>query len=425
MMAATTVELRFRGTGVVRHSWLLASAVLAVAATLALGCARPIDLANSHSPDSELAALVDSDAARRLLADLLARRAADARLPATSGSSPLADLASSEPQVGRIVADSRLPDQAFLKKLADRTSLDFAALVFARALSAEPRSRTVQAAFDRFLQEGPERSADALRRPSGFPYTLLFAPSWLYKSHPENGSDFANQRRILDTLGIRNRLIESGESDSVEDNAAVIVRAIQETGCGDGPIVLVSASKSGAEAAAALSGLTSKDAACVAAWINIAGSLRGTPLADSALRVPVRWLTRGIFFVSGWSWDALESLETERSRRRLETLRLPPTITVLNVVAVPVSGSVGYQVYAGYQVLSSHGPNDGVVLLADTVWPGGVNVVALGADHLFARWRENTYILAMLRALDLAIRSHDPQPDPTITAEHTPAKPTP
>src|SRR5215475_13782118 len=120
--------------------------VLALAVTLALGCARPIDLIHSDSPDSELAALVDSDAARRLLVDVLARRAADARL-----------LVATQPRVGD--AD-QLPDQAFLKKLADRTSMDFAALVFARALAAEPRSRAVQAAFDRFLQEGAERSSN-------------------------------------------------------------------------------------------------------------------------------------------------------------------------------------------------------------------------------------------------------------------------
>jgi len=410
---------------VFRHSWLAASAVVALAATLTLGCARPIDLVNHDSPDSELAALVDSDAARRLLADVLARRSADARLAAAAGAAHLTELASSEPQLGGVGVDVRLPDQALLKKLADKTSMDFAALVFARTLAAEPRSRAVQAAFDRFLREGSERSADALRRPRAFPYTLLFAPSWLYKSHPENGSDFANQRRILEALGVRNHLIESGESDSVEDNAAVIVRAIRETGCEDGPIVVVSASKSGAEAALALSGLTSDEAACVAAWINIAGALRGTPLADSALRVPVRWLARGIFFLSGWSWDALESLETERRRHRLETLRLPETITVLNVVAVPVSGSVGYQVYPGYQVLRSRGPNDGVVLLADTVWPGGVNVVALGADHLFARWREDAYILAMLRALDIAIRGLGPNREPAFTAAEAPATPSP
>lgn len=53
-----------------RDPWPAATAVLVFAATLTLGCARPIALAHSGSPDSELAALVDSVAARRLLADL-------------------------------------------------------------------------------------------------------------------------------------------------------------------------------------------------------------------------------------------------------------------------------------------------------------------------------------------------------------------
>jgi hypothetical protein len=393
-----------------RASWWVRAAMLAFVAILVFGCARPIDLMNSDSPDSELAALVDSDAARRLLADLLARRSADARAPGAAASSHLTDLASSDPQLEGVTEPAaRLPDQAFLKKLAGRTSMDFAALVFARALTTDSRSRIAQATFDRFLQEGPDRSVAALGRPGAFPYTVVFSPSWLYKSHPETGSDFASQRRLLDKLGIRNRMAESGESDSVEDNAAAIIRTLRETGCDGGPVVLVSDSKSGAEAVKALAGLTPEEAACVVAWINIAGALRGTPLADSGLRIPVKWIARGIFWLSGWSWDGVESLETTHSRQRLETLRLAETITVLNIVAVPVSGSVGYQVLWGYHVLTSHGPNDGVVLLADTVWPGGINIVGLGADHLLARWRDDAYMLAMLRTLDATIRNCGPK----------------
>ena len=57
------------------------------------------------------------------------------------------------------------------------------------------------------------------------------------------------------------------------------------------------------------------------------------------------------------------------------------------------------------------------MLLADTVWPAGINIVALGADHLFARWREEAYALAMLRAVDVAIRIYGPTPGPAVTAE--------
>ena len=381
------------------------------AVVLTLGCARPIDLSTPGRPESELAALVDSEAARRLLADLLARYDLDPRLAALPTTTPNGadDLQDTDTR--------RFPDQVQLRRLGEEVSMDFAALAFAQALLADPKSRSVQTAFDRFLRGGVELSAAALQRPRAFPYTMLFAPSWLYRSHPEAGSDFAAQRQLLGRLGIPTQLVASGESDSVEDNAAAIVAAVRAMDLPRGRIILVSASKSGAEAALALSQLTPEESARVAAWVNIAGALRGTPLADATLRAPARWIARGIFWVSRWDWAGLASLATEPSRRRLAGRQLPGSITVLNVVAVPVSGSVGFQVFAGYQMLISDGPNDGVVLLADTVWPGGVNLVALGADHLFAKWRDDEYTLALLRAVDVAVRFHGRSPEPSVAAE--------
>jgi hypothetical protein len=385
--------------------------LIALAAVLlTLGCSRPIDLSTPGRPESELIALVDSEPARRLLADLLAHYDLDPRvaaLPAVqNGAGELQDTDA-----------RRLPDQAQLRRLGEEVSMDFAALAFARALLADPKSRGVQTAFEDFLRGGIERSAAALRRPRAFPYTVVFAPSWLYRSHPETGSDFGAQRQLLARLGIPTKLVASGESDSVEDNAAAIAAAVRAMDIPRGRIILVSASKSGAEALLALSQLTPQESARVAAWVNIAGALRGTPLADKTLRAPARWLARGIFWASRWDWAGLTSLATEPRRQRMDGLQLPGSITVLNVVAVPVSGSVTYQVFSGYQVLISEGPNDGVVLLADTVWPGGVNLVALGADHLFAKWREDDYTLALLRAVDVAVRSYGAAPEPSVAAE--------
>lgn len=390
----------------------ITSLVLALAVAFSLGCARQTDLGIGDTPDSELLGLVDSDAARQLLGELLARRATGPRAGAASPTLVAHVGVASEPLEG-----PRLPDQAQLRALGREVSMDFGALVYAKALLADSRSQAVQAAFDRFVREGPERSALALRRPRAFPYTLLFAPAWLYKSHPETGSDFAFQRAIVDGLSLSSRLIPAGQSESVEANAAIIADSIRSIGCDGGPLVLVSASKSGAEVALALTGLTPAESACVVAWVNIAGAIGGTPLADAALRPPVRWMARGIFWVSGWNWDALESLATGPSRRRLEGRRMPDTITVVNIVAVPVSGSVGFQVYGGYQVLESHGPNDGVVLLADTVWPNGINLVAFGADHIFSRWRDEAHVLAMLRALDVAVRRYGSTPEPSFALE--------
>lgn len=147
------------------------------AVVLALGCARPVDLSTPGRPESELATLVDSEPARRLLADLLAHYDLDPRLAALPAAQNGSD--DHEPRA------RRLPDQARLRQLGQEVSMDFAALAFAQALLADPKSRGVQTAFDRFLRGGIERSAAALQRPSAFPYTVLFAPSWLYRSHPE------------------------------------------------------------------------------------------------------------------------------------------------------------------------------------------------------------------------------------------------
>src|SRR5438132_12985717 len=140
----------------------LAATAIALAVVLALGCARHSDLVIGDTPDSDLAGMVDSDAARQLLAELLARRSAGAR--STAGTTPdtrLAHLAGA----GEPMEISRLPDQARLRELGREVSMDVGALVFAKALGADPKSQAVQAAFDRFLREGPERSAEALKRP--------------------------------------------------------------------------------------------------------------------------------------------------------------------------------------------------------------------------------------------------------------------
>ncbi|MGH2393576.1 MAG: hypothetical protein ACRDGH_08795 [Candidatus Limnocylindria bacterium] len=373
--------------------------VLVVVTLLVLGCAgRRLELVPSEQAGSHLGTLVDSEPARRLLVDFLARRSRDQHLTASLVGGGNADPA----------ADLRgLPDQARLRELAEEVSTDFAALAFARAIGADERSRAVQAAFDDYLRDSAARSEEALRQPGAFPYTVLFAPAWLYRSHPEVGADFARQRQLLQQLGIPHRLIPNPESASVEDNAAAIAETVREIGCSEGALILVSTSKSGAEVALALSRLLApEETACVAGWLNSGGALSGTPLADAALRPPASWFANLVLWFRGWDRAGLISMATGPSRERLDGARLPASIAVVNLVAVPMSGTVGGTLYGGYRVLRRYGPNDGVVLLADTVWPGGANLVALGSDHLFAALQEDNVGLALLRAVDAAVRLH-------------------
>ena len=382
---------------------------LALAALLAFGCATHARwqgvLADPEGGD--LAALVDSERARLLLAEILQRgpvganfvAQAQAALPGEPGS------AGSDASAG----DGGLPDAARLLELGQEVSVDFAALTFARAIGADPTSRTVQAVFDRFLHDSPDRAEEALREHEGFPYTVLFAPAWSYRSNRASGADFARQRRLLDRLGIDNRLVATDESGAVEDNASTIAAAVREASRGRRRVIVVSASKSSAEVALALARVATDESAGVAGWLNVAGALRGSPLADAALRPPASWIMRLVFWLADWSWAGVTSMATSASRARLVTAQLPASIAVVNLVAVTVSGTVGSRVFFGYQILREHGPNDGVVLLADTVWPGGANLVALGADHLFSSRQWDAHDVALLRAVDFAVRRHRSQ----------------
>ena len=401
------MRLAFRAAFETRNRAVL----LAVAALLATGCAGRAHIVQDGLPPKELEALVDSDSARDLLADLLARQSVDPHLTALAphgGPGEVVQESTAAPEA----------DQARLRTLSEEVSLDFAALSFARALSANGASREAQASFHRFLTEGVADAEQSLRRPGAFPYTVLFAPSWMYHDHPETGADFAHQRRLLDRLGVDHRLIASRQDASVEDNAAAIADAVRAASRESKSLIVVSASKSGAETALALSRvLTPEEAAGVVAWINIVGALGGSPLADTALRPPTSWIARSVFWLRGWDWAGMVSMGTEASRERLRGARMPASIVVINVVAVPLSGTVGATVWWGYKMLRRHGPNDGAVLLADTVWPGGVNIVAIGPDHLFAPREDDAHGLAMLRAIAAAIQlrslTSTAQPEPT------------
>jgi hypothetical protein len=376
------------------------------------GCAGRAHVIPSDLRPTDLDELVDSTAARGLLSDLLARQSLDPTLTARAPDDRVPDAV----RTPDIAAPAVLPEQQALRELAEEVSLDFAALSFARAISADGTSRAVQAAFNRALTDGPARSEQALRAPDSFPYTVLFAPSWMYRSHPETGADFAFQRRLLDRLGIPHALIASRESASVENNAVAIAEAVRGLGPDGDGIILVSASKSGAEVALALSRVLSpEESARVVAWVNIVGALAGSPLADSALRAPMSWLARAVFWVRGWDFTGLASLATAPSRARLRGGRMPDSIAVINVVAVPTSRTVGFKVWSGYRLLRRHGPNDGVVLLADTVWPGGINLVSIGPDHLFSPREDDAFGLALLRAIDAAVRLPRPTPSRAAT----------
>ena len=280
-------------------------------------------------------------------------------------------------------------------------SPDLATLMFVAHLSSQESNVRLQARvakeFEAIVErEKPTRSDDA------FPasYVILFAPGWLYRSDPGTGADFRQQRHVLDRMGVQTVLVETEESGSVERNAAIIAEEIVRRREKEEDVILVSTSKSGAEAALALGNyLTPAQTLHVRAWVNVGGVIQGTPLVDRVTRWPQRWVSRLYFWWKDWDFAGLESMATDVRRGRDERVRIPDDLVVVNYMAVPLSGDVSGGVRSRYEALRAFGPNDGLTLLVDEIIPGSVTVFELGIDHLFRHPDIEWKTVALFRAV--------------------------
>ncbi len=278
------------------------------------------------------------------------------------------------------------PDRGALQRIAEEYSHDVATIVFAHQILAQEPNRRMQALYLKnlaWIRAAPELAGRGIARAAAG-YTFVFAPAWLYRSHPWNGADFRRPRQLLEAHGIETRLLELAEDGVVEENAAQIAAALQEPGTPGRKRIIVSTSKSGAEVALALGGLLGrKPLSDVAAWINIGGVIRGTPLADMGLTSWRGSLARAWFSLQGWNWAAVESLATPVRRARFAGLRFPEQLLVVNFIGAPLSGDMTLYSRPGYALLREFGPNDGATLLADQIVPGSLTVLQPGADHYF------------------------------------------
>lgn len=274
-------------------------------------------------------------------------------------------------------------DSAGWQMLAAATSLDSAALLLAATIAADPVNACWRERYAAELQalragRAPKLATEHVR--------ILAVPGWMYRRNPETGADLARPRAVLARLGLTSELVPVIENGSVEENAAIVADAVRHHAAAGRPLILLSASKGGAEVAEALGQLLApEEAGAVRAWVNVGGLLRGTPLADLATTWPTSWAAAAYFAWRGQPpGTSVASLRTDRSSARLERQRLPDGLRVVNLVGIPLSGQIGPHARFGYARLARHGPNDALTPIADILAHGGVTIAELGLDHYFA-----------------------------------------
>lgn len=282
-------------------------------------------------------------------------------------------------------------------------STDLAALLFVHHVRSQPASRAFAACMAA-VREGEaaavgvsEAALTAVRQR----FRVVLAPGWLYRDQAVTEADFASTRRALRRAGVDHELVATAQDGSVESNARQIAERLRELAASDREIVIVSASKSGAEVHYALGELLEPEVTdAVSAWINVGGLLRGTPLADQWSSFPRNLVAWPYMAWQGWDWASLRSLRTAVSERRYRAAQLPDDLFVVNYIGVPLSSQLTHGAGQRYRWLAQYGPNDGATLLANARVEGGVTVVEPGADHYFHRVPIATTTLTMAAAVE-------------------------
>ena len=142
--------------------------------------------------------------------------------------------------------------------------------------------------------------------------------------------------------------------------------------------------------------LGSGETTSVRAWISVGGLIRGTLLADRVVTWPKSWIVRTIFSLEKMDFRSVPGLTARVNRARMNSIRLPQNILVVEFVAAPLSGNIADDVRARYRYLRKFGPNDGLTLLADELVPGGVTVFEPGFDHFYRDPEINLKSLAVV-----------------------------
>jgi len=270
-----------------------------------------------------------------------------------------------------------VPGRNPLKQVSDEFSTDFAALLLADEISRVPVNRRFRKVFDeaydyarKAYPEGHAKLPAAAAQ-----YEALIVPTYLYNRTNFSGADLAAPRKALEKVGLTCHFVETSDDGPIESNAEIVMAAIRARAHSRRRLIIISASKSSPEVALALTKLGPAETRHVAVWINTVGALQGTPLIDDNVLPELE------FIVGKVDEAGVESMSVARSRQRFKTFRIPEHVLVVNFFGIPLSGSVSFRARRGFFPMQKYGPNDGMVLLADMILPGGITLTELGSDH--------------------------------------------
>jgi hypothetical protein len=261
-----------------------------------------------------------------------------------------------------------------LRALTDREGVDFATALLFDRIRRSPR----HAAFIDRLDRVPAEQIS----PNKPPLTVAVVPAPFYREKPHTGADGRVIRETAASLGFRNELIPLSSTGTLRENSRTLLDWLARRH--EEKIILVSLCKGGADVRSALA---APDAAArfanVVAWVNVCGTLNGSPVAEWLLATKPRFFAAWLFCkCRGHNFEFLRELRPSSTGPLSSPLQLPATMRFITLVGFPLRAHLTNAFMRRcHRFISPHGPNDGGVLLADLITLPGDLYPVWGADH--------------------------------------------
>jgi len=275
------------------------------------------------------------------------------------------------PAVERLSGE--IPDVRRLREAMLSQGIDFATMLFHQAIHASP----LHGEFARLIDGLP---VSAMAGPAAG--KLIIVPAMFYRERPALGGEGRLVAEVASACGFETEILPIGSRGSVTENQALVWEALVREARSD--LWLFSLSKGGAEVRLALQTHAGHPVLRkIRGWINVSGLVRGTHYIDSMLSSATgRLRVRALCLALGMSYEGVKELQTTHGYWR-EALELPAGMTVINLVGVPLLCHIQEGLVARYRRLSRFGPNDGFVLLPESIIFPGLIYPIWGSDHLF------------------------------------------
>ena len=174
-----------------------------------------------------------------------------------------------------------------LGEISAREGVDFATALLYDRVKRSPQHSAFIAQIDQLQLVAREIAANR-------DVTVAIVPAAFYKENPDSGADGKLIREEAIRLGLRCELIPLASTGTLAENSQTILEWLAKHR--GGKILLISLCKGGADVKFALGSTKGQEHfGDVLAWVNICGTLNGSPVAELLLATKTRFFLAWLY----------------------------------------------------------------------------------------------------------------------------------